>query len=657
MEGGIHRFRVHRNSSKRETAQARQHRPANNGHRSTLPACRRCRQQKKRCTRTADGSCEQCLAGWLPCSLKERSASPRTRERELRSRIDWLSQLVNDTLPDGTSIEAVETGRNMLLGDSLRCRSPNDADEISRSESADEEMHIVKPNDDTHISVTASRKCLKAYFRHVHRTYPFLDSEFVLQDFESFCSTEAEDDLLPPASLPNRLYMMMAIGFTSLQRAGEAQKIQERDFQPCLKSVLCECVCQVNEESTGTLLLLGLYLLFKPSDQDPRAITGVLTNHALAVGLMNETSSKQTLSPRVLELRRRLGWSVYVFTRMISVSYGLPFAFPDSVMKIPLPSIMIHEYGSEEGNQYAIALQVSRHVISLRQLETRIVNAIHDSSISIRPSDLRLQIEDWYTQGCLLSSSTLWEQDQLPFHTTITWLNVRYQNLLLLLYTPAQGDSATEENLPNLQAAAQQYIQLSLILHERRHLPMNWITLCRLLSLAAIFVYCTIHWAPGFDEIPEISLLPTLLEYFPSTWDAAHEAARILHRLVDLTTKARSPLIPRSQLSGSSILPASALDTGSGLQSLQNELASLLSRTMGEASFHARPLQSKVSDRRISNQSLALHRLHAVPGGEFATRLANAQNETLSPGDNSMGESPLETQWMNLWGGVGSDML
>ncbi|CAG7924912.1 unnamed protein product [Penicillium olsonii] len=650
MEGGIHRFRVQQNLSKLETQY--RHRPANtNRRRPTLPACRRCRQHKKRCTRTSEGSCEQCLVAGLPCSLMERSSSPRTCERELRSRIDWLSQLVNETLPDGTSIESIETGRNMDLDRSMRSPSNDTGDQIERSENSLRDIHIPKGDDEARVSIAASRNCLKAYFRHVHRTYPFLDNEFILQEFEAICDKDATDDLLPRSALPNRLYMIMAIGYTSLQRAGEVQNIEEGQFQPCLKTVLCECVSQVNEESAGTLLLLGLYLLFKPGDQDPRAIAGVLTNHALAVGLMNEASNNQNISPRVPELRRRLGWSVYVFTRMISISYGLPFAFPDSIMKIPLPSIMIHEYGSEDGHQYAIALQVSRHVISLRQLETRLVNAIHDPTPSIPPQELRLQIEDWYTQGCLLSSSTLWEQDQLPFHTTITWLNVRYQNLLLLLYTPARGDTA-EENLPNLQAAAQRYIQLSLILHERRHLPMNWITLCRLLSLAAIFLYCTARWAPGIDDIPEISLLAALLEFFPSSWSAAHEASLILRRLADIMTTSKSPLIPRSQLSETSVIPPSALGPEYGLRSVQDDLAVLLGRTMGEASFYIWPLRSKVTERRVSKS------FSVVPDiGDFTSRFVAPYSENLPPVDGSLGESPLETQWMSLWGGVGSDML
>ncbi|KAJ5738425.1 hypothetical protein N7493_001580 [Penicillium malachiteum] len=402
----------------------------------------------------------------------ERDASPHSRERELRSRIDWLSQLVNQTLPaGGPQIESIETGRNLSLGSG----SNNDVESTS----------IVPVEDQMEEDDVRE-----------------VNSEVIQQEFENICSEQAENELLPRSAVPSRMQMLMAIGFTTLQRAGEAQDIEQSLFEPCLKTILCECLRRVDEQSAGTLLLLGLYLLFKPDDMDPRAIVGVLTRHALAIGLVSETPSSQKLSPRALELRRRLSWSIYVFDRMIGISYGLPFGLPDDAMQVPLPSIMIHEYGSEEGHQYTIALQVSRHVIALRQLETRIMNSIYKRGILIHPQELRRQIEDWYTQGCLLSSSALWEQDQVPFHTTITWLNVRYQNLLLLLYTPAQGDSAAEDNLPKLQAAAQQYIQLSLILHEHRHLPMNWVTLCRLLSLAAIFIYCVGRWTPAFQEIP-----------------------------------------------------------------------------------------------------------------------------------------------------------
>ncbi|KAJ5162257.1 transcriptional regulator family: Fungal Specific TF [Penicillium capsulatum] len=620
-----------------------------------LPACKRCRQQKKRCTRTADGSCKPCNLAWLPCSFLERSTSPKSRDRESQARINWLSELVNQTLPNGvTKIENIETGRDVALR--LSPYTPIQTEGASQDESP-ESQPIPEDVDVDQISIATSRKCLHAYFRHVHRAYPFVDSEAALKDFESICE-DAKGDLLWRTAVSCRLSMIIAIGFTTLQRVGEIQNDDGRVFEPCLKTVLQESLCHPNEESAGTLLLLGLYLLFKPSNMDPRAISGILTRQSMTLGLLNDPPHSPSHSPRSLELRRRLSWSIYVFDRMISISYGIPLGFPDKAMQVPLPSIMIHEYASPEGHQYTIALQVSRHVIALRQLEACIVQVIYNQNLSARHRELRRRIDDWYTQGCLLSSSALWEEDQLPFHNTITWLNVRYQNLLLLLYSPsAQGEDLDDDQILELQSAAQQYVKLSLILHEHRHLPINWITLCRLLSLAGVFLYCVMRWSPSHHDIPEVSLLVSLFEIYPPHWKAAHEGSRILRRLVDLMTKQKHPVIPLDQSSSASISNC-GLDAELEFQAVKDGLASLLRETLGEASFYTWHLRSNVPGRKISDQVFPIDVLNTVPTA--ATQSAQfdlSQPGILTPADNPIGSSPMETQWMNFLGGLGSDML
>lgn len=147
------------------------------------------------------------------------------------------------------------------------------------------------------------------------------------------------------------------------------------------------------------LLLFYLYLLFKPTDIDPRATAGVLARQALPMGLMNELPTSKDPLPCDSELCRRRSWSIYVFDRMISISYGLRLGIPDEAMQVPLQSIMVHEYASSEGYQYTIVLQVSRHVICLRQLEASIVNSMHKHEIVARYQEMRHRIEDWYTQG------------------------------------------------------------------------------------------------------------------------------------------------------------------------------------------------------------------------------------------------------------------
>ncbi|OJJ42241.1 hypothetical protein ASPZODRAFT_170268 [Penicilliopsis zonata CBS 506.65] len=548
MKASLNRFRVQRTAQQDSGAAARI---------APLPACRRCRQLKKRCTRTAQGCCALCALTGRPCSLMEEAKSPVSRERELQARIEWLSGLVDRGLPAGQSVRELETGATLTGAVNAVPTTPEDRESVS---------------------IAGSRRYLQAYFRHVHRAYPFLDSEEVMTEFDALCQQHAtsDDGCLPRACIPSRLYGVMAIGATTLQRAGEAlDPADGGPFEPCAQSVIEECVASIdNTGSLGTLLLLGLHLLFRPTEISPWAVAGILTRQAIASGLVGDSGhfdAAARVSPRDQELRRRLGWSIYVFDRMIAVSYGVLVGIAETKMRLPLPSIMLHKYAAADGQQYTMALQVSRHVIALRHLETRIAKAVHGhlaatgsssgSSSRANPpqplwmlrQDLRRQVEDWYTQGCLLSSSAIWEQDQVPFHNTITWLNVRYQNLLLLLYSPPSvapsaplGPVADEDvrSLAELQAASNRYVHLSWVLYEQRHLPFNRITLNRLLSLGAVLLYCVTRSTSFLLASEEISLCASLLKLFPAPWEAAHRGADILDRLVDLIAPPDSAVTP-----------------------------------------------------------------------------------------------------------------
>jgi hypothetical protein len=114
----------------------------------------------------------------------------------------------------------------------------------------------------------------------------------------------------------------------------------------------------------------------------------------------------------------------------------------DENMNIPQPAMTVEEFASSERTQHASLLQLNRHIIQLRQLEYRILASIHTRShidISNMSSadrgvisrQLRSAVDDWYSLGCLVC---LPEADNIPIHSTITWLNARYYNLLILLY-------------------------------------------------------------------------------------------------------------------------------------------------------------------------------------------------------------------------------
>jgi len=286
-------------------------------------------------------------------------------------------------------------------------------------------------------------------------------------------------------------------------------------------------------------------------------------------------------------------------------------------------------------------LQVNRHIISLRQLEESILRKIQfpnsyatsrltqaDRRVIIQ--ELRTQIENWYTQGCLV---TPMERDQLPFHNTIPWLNYRYQNLLLLLYTPSHFNSPISmDHLLELQRCAQKYIQLSAVLWQQRHLPMNWVTLCRFVAIAPVLLYCVVRNGDGLNFMKEEAILcATVLEAFPSHWLSAKHAARVFQRLAmtSNSNQANGPLL--ADLSGG---PGTEAGAGRGevvtLDQIKSETEDLVANLLSEASMYVGAIDAArdLVKERITGQLL----------------------------DGFRTELPLDTSWMagsGVWDGVG----
>jgi hypothetical protein len=391
----------------------------------------------------------------------------------------------------------------------------------------------------------AGRSFVDAYFRHVHRVYPFVDKSAILE------SMQGMDDLSPRYDYnlsSNKLYLIMAIGCTTLERAGEMPVNTSPRFKVRYSMIVDMCLKAGTVESVETLFLLCIYSLFDPVGMSPWSLVGVLTRQAMAVGVTRRLPKTEApLSPYQSELRHRLYWSVFVLDRMLSTSLGLPFGLTDENCDIPLPGITIEEFDTGDRMSYTNSLQICRHVIQLRQLEEAILKSTHLSNIpKLGPNtftsfdretikqDFRGQVDDWYSQGCLLSAI---ENDNLPFHNTITWLTVRYYNLLILLYSPSKLNPAlsTQDRL-DLQTFTQKYLQSSCMLLQQRQLPLNWVTLYRCLSICSVLLYCFVQ-PDSFISRDEITLCADILEAFPTTWAVASRTAAMFRQFASLAAE------------------------------------------------------------------------------------------------------------------------
>ncbi|EGY22424.1 Protein STB5 like protein [Verticillium longisporum] len=613
-----------------------------------IPACDRCRHFKKKCSRTFP-ICTLCANAGSKCSLSTPVDSTAAQTHHLRARVEWLSSFINKHVPVGpTGIASIDTGTDLssFVDHSRRSNAASDTSQgalpTTPSLAAPLQRHApsrpfdplegvrhvsshaTPPGGNDPLSQTpsifsspgrpglaaastigtpglppdaAARRFVDAYFRNVNRAYPFANRDKVLRDLEALGETamgqrDADSTVL---------YLIMAIGCTSLERAGQVPKDTASKFEVPYAEIIQECLAKEDTESIQVLVLLSLYSLFDPHGASAWSMAGIASRHAMLLGLSRRASEDKSLAAVELELRHRLFWSIFVLDRMMAVSMGLPVALIDDNMDVPLPGLTIEEFASPERQQFASTLQTNRHVIQLRQLEGRILTLIHHRRRSDIASlsqadrrailhDLRTDIEAWYSSGSLVSPM---EADNIPIHNSITWLSARYYHLLILLHYPCHFNSfASSVSATELLRFAQKHLQSTSALLQQRQLPFNRITLCRIFPVGLVlihgFIACEAEGSP-FPARDEVAVVVSILEAFPSGWVNAHKAANIFRQFMTLTTSPPSygPMHFQTTMLGNGPLDAARESTQAMLRPILTNLLGLMQEVLGKATCYA----------------------------------------------------------------------
>jgi len=174
MEGSLHRFRLGR-------PQAPATRAGKRG--AETSACIRCRHMKRKCVREEMG-CVLCTSAGVQCSFSE--SEQVLGKRKFEDMATWLSVCLN-----GTTIPTTPTA--------------NGADgTTSSAQSNMEDGGLAGTSDPS--KTFAGRQLVDAYFRHIHRSYPFINRSEVIGEVESMMTLPDRFD-----SISRKLYLVMAI--------------------------------------------------------------------------------------------------------------------------------------------------------------------------------------------------------------------------------------------------------------------------------------------------------------------------------------------------------------------------------------------------------------------------------------------------------------
>jgi hypothetical protein len=392
------------------------------------------------------------------------------------------------------------------------------------------------------------------------------------------------------------LGLVLSIGSTTLERAGKLSVYDRPIMTVPYSRILSGCLLCPSLKGLQILTLLSLYSLFDPNGVSTWSIVGILTRQAVTLGLSREESSPMISNPQEKELDHRLFWSIVVLDRLLAVSVGHPVGLVDENMNIPQPAMTVEEFASSERTEHASLLQLNRHIIQLRQLEHRIIASIHTRSqvdISNMSSadrgaisrQLRSAIDDWYSLGCLVC---LPDADNIPIHSTITWLNARYYNLLILLYYPCHFNNQSSHGATReLVGHIRKYFKYNHILLGNRQLPLNSITLNRIIPACLVLAHCFIVLqSREFSAKLELSNCIEILRAFPQGWQSAHQTTEAAMELLSITTTHESYA---AACSANCIEPETMSFTSSmrrDLQKVATNLAGIASSALGPTSCY-----------------------------------------------------------------------
>ncbi|CAH0020823.1 unnamed protein product [Clonostachys rhizophaga] len=437
---------------------------------------------------------------------------------------------------------------------------------------------------------TLARRLVDAYFRNIHKAYPFINKAKLLRNADVI-GTLARKRGGADSTL---LYLVMALGCTTLQRAGQIPQDVSSTFHISYSDIIQECLTRQDEvEALQILVLLALYALFDPKGTSTWSITGLAARQAMLAGLSRKEPDEkvQASSAMDIEFRYRLFWSIFVLDRMVAISLGIQVALVDENMDVPLPGLTIDEFASPERQQYASMLQTNRHVIHLRQLEDRILQQIHtrkESEVAALSQadrqaiakEIKSEVENWYSNGCLASPL---ETDNVPIHSSVTWLSARYYHLLLLLHYPCHFNSSGSIISPaELFRLAQKHLQSTSVLLQQRQLPLNRVTLCRIFPVGLILLHCFLSCpvdCVSYSARDDVAVIVSILEAFPEGWLHARQAVQIFRRLMNLVSS-----------KGSSTAGFMNVSTGyyeTGLKAIIDEFLALMRQVLGRSTCYA----------------------------------------------------------------------
>lgn len=482
-------------------------------------SCQRCRTAKRKCSKQLSG-CFNCFKSGTVCEYAHRKSRIEPHIDENFTTETKPGTPVDDFKDFELPVQHENTNRFMLpLHQEELEPTPNFLLTIlGFPPSLFRNSYINEPV----LSKDVASKFIEAFFRHNHRSYPFINQAAFLTRFGEmqFLSNFVTDynDF--------EIFMVMAIGCTTLSRAGLMEK--EDNYSKYFSAKSMRFLSQEHHvspiDSIKMMMLLCLYSFFEPRGIHSWNLFGLVSRAAISLGLNRGTNA----DTKDNEMRNRLFWSIYNMDRLLSTSFGRPLSLDEDNIDVPLPT--------KQAEETEFSFRTMLSIIKLRKIEGTIIKKLYSPKAkTIYGPEVIRQVHEELDEWIKLSPNTSENLRFLSFHGSHSWFLARYFHCLMLLYRPSY--LVTDPDVTQLDKLSEyclKTLSYTYKLFKANLLPLNWITLYRFLTLCSATLYCLCNWSIDFSESKqEIYLSVEILNAFSENWIFASKCSKVFQDIVD----------------------------------------------------------------------------------------------------------------------------
>ncbi|KAF2799762.1 hypothetical protein K505DRAFT_230317 [Melanomma pulvis-pyrius CBS 109.77] len=385
----------------------------------------------------------------------------------------------------------------------------------------------------------AANHLVEVYFQYQMPHLPIVERSQVEQAIENAYASVGEQQVYNRETSKDifTAYIVFAIALCNVHHPSGERPPQSVD---CFHSAIGEITnvfmyTKSHLETLKAVLLLCQYIALCPSKGSLWLLAGTALRLAIDLGLHWETEEHRLhLSLGLLNERRRLWFSTYLFDRMLCITLGRPFGISDHSTYVELPSPQITESRQNVHPFVAHTRRAHNHMIRIAQLESEIKHVLYShfqgpslayprANYAEWMRDIQPRLQEW--RSTIPSPS-----DAHPssiFASQAYW-DVTYNNALLLLYRPNPIVShPSPEALCISFDASSKIISGIKVLHRQRKIDIMWKWVHHLFMAGLTVIYGLWHskevreLSSVKDSIATVQSCSSTLSAFSERWFGA----------------------------------------------------------------------------------------------------------------------------------------